>query len=203
MLAAIRLHTGHKVLYNHRDMPARPPGRPVFLTGMMGSGKSTVAPLLAARWQCCWLDLDTRVERLFAASIPELFTRGEAYFRSCEAAALHSFVCEPGVSARTVVVATGGGIVLDPQNRRQMSKAGCVVFLEVPAGRLVARLMRSDDLGNRPLLSGTLAEVEDRVSQLLADRRFAYGQAALTVDADTTPEVCAERIAAVCAARET
>ncbi len=167
---------------------------------MMGSGKSTIAPLLAARWQAPWVDLDARVERMFGITIPEMFAIGESWFRSRETAALASLVREPGVSARTVVVATGGGVVVAPRNRELMRSVGHVVHLDVPVERLAARLMRSDDLGNRPLLSGTLAEVKGRLQQLLADRCLAYGSATLTVDADTSLEVCVERVAGAIAA---
>jgi len=163
---------------------------------MMGSGKSTIAPLLAAHWQAPWVDLDARVERLFGETIPVMFNRGEHYFRRCESLALRSLLAEPGVRARTVVVATGGGVVVDPKNCQQMRAAGAVVYLDVPGDCLVARLMRSDDLGTRPLLSGTLSDVKTRVQQLLGDRESAYRRATHTIDANVDPGVCVARIVA-------
>ncbi|MGB1274747.1 MAG: shikimate kinase [Nannocystaceae bacterium] len=177
-------------------MAALLPGCPVFLTGMMGSGKSTIAPLLAAHWQVAWIDLDARVQRLFGSTIPAMFARGERYFRECESQALRSLMAEPGVRARTVVVATGGGVVVDPKNRQQMHAAGAVVYLDVPGDCLAARLMRPDDLGNRPLLGGTLSDVKTRVQQLLEDREPAYRRATYSIDANAEPGVCVARIVA-------
>ena len=119
-------------------MAALLPGCPVFLTGMMGSGKSTIAPLLAAHWQVAWIDLDARVQRLFGSTIPAMFARGERYFRECESQALRSLMAEPGVRARTVVVATGGGVVVDP---KKSSTNACCRCGRVPrcAGRLFGR----------------------------------------------------------------
>ena len=100
------------------------PGRPVFLTGMMGAGKSTIAPLLAAAWGVPWIDLDVRVARIFGASVAALFARGEAQFRRCEHLSLRLLLAEPGLRARTVVIATGGGVVLEPASRALMQAAG-------------------------------------------------------------------------------
>ncbi len=161
---------------------------------MMGAGKSTLAPRLAARWRADWVDLDVRVERVFGASIPQLFTRGESAFRRLEKSALRSLLREPGVRGRTLVVATGGGLVIDPENRSEMAEAGVVVYLRVPAETLAERLVRSHALGNRPLLGGTLAGVKDRINDLLARRSALYASAAITVDADGTSDECLARL---------
>src|SRR5690606_301007 len=112
---------------------------PVFLTGMMGAGKSTLGPLLARRWGAPFVDLDRRIERIFGAAIPALFSRGEAHFRRCERAALRLLVAEPGFAGRTTVVAAGGGLVVDPDNRAVMRATGVVLLLDVPALELARR----------------------------------------------------------------
>jgi shikimate kinase len=173
--------------------PADDPRRPVFLTGMMGAGKSTVGPLLAQRWGAPFVDLDRRVERIFGAAIPTLFARGEAHFRRCERAALRLLVAEPGFIARTTVIAAGGGIVVDPDNRAVMRAAGVVLFLDVPAPELALRLSR-DPLPGRPLLGLDPAAVLARVRELLGQRRSAYEEAHGVVDGSGPPQDVAHRL---------
>ncbi len=164
------------------------PGCPVFLTGMMGAGKTTVAPLLAAQWGVVWIDLDVRIARIFGAGIPELFARGEAHFRRCERDALRLLLAEPGLPRRTVVVATGGGIVVDPANRATMKAAGKVVFLDVAVDVLCARLQTPHAREQRPLLEGEPSLVRARVEELLQRRRSAYEEANVVVDAGGSPQ---------------
>ncbi|HRI06889.1 MAG TPA: shikimate kinase [Nannocystaceae bacterium] len=167
-------------------MPA-PPSSPVFLTGMMGSGKSTLARLLGERWRAPVVDLDVRIARLFGRTIPELFDLGEPEFRRCEAAALASLLVEPGVRGRTVVIATGGGVVVDPTNRARMAAAGVVVHLAVDVDRLVERLT-GPSLGDRPLLAGDPAVLRARLEALAAQRALAYASADLVVDGSGAPQ---------------
>lgn len=170
------------------------PRRPVFLTGMMGSGKSTLAPLLAKRWGAPWIDLDTRIERIFGATIPALFRRGEAHFRRCEREALRLLIAEPGFCAQTTVVATGGGVVVDPANRAAMQRAGLVVFLDVSPAELARRLTQGGPLAARPLLAESAEAVEARLCDLLAQRRAAYEEAHGVVDGGGTPQDGVDRL---------
>lgn len=169
------------------------PQRPVFLTGMMGAGKSTVGPLLAALWDAPFIDLDRRIERLFGAAIPALFARGEPHFRRCERAALQLLVAEPGFCSRTVVVATGGGLVVDPDNRARMREAGVVFFLDVPVAEL-ARRLSSAPIAGRPLLGPDIDAVVARVTELLDRRRSAYEEAHGVVDGSGPPQDVAHRL---------
>jgi shikimate kinase len=162
------------------------PGCPVFLTGMMGSGKSTVAPLLAAAWGATWVDLDTRIARIFGAPVAELFARGEAQFRRHEREALRLLLGEPGFMRRTVVIATGGGVVVDPHNRAAMAAAGRVVLLRVPLEQLAARLADAGAARARPLLQGS--ELPARLLELWTQRRSAYEEADVVVDAGGSPQ---------------
>lgn len=175
------------------SLTGRGPGRPVFLTGMMGSGKSTVAPLLAAAWGVPWLDLDERIERLFGESVPTLVSRGEPTFRRCEREALRLLVEEPGFAGRTVVIATGGGVVLDPVNRERMRRVGVLVFLRVPVAELARRLLRGP-LASRPLLGDQAEGVAARLAELLERRKSAYEEATWVVDGDGAPQDVAHRI---------
>lgn len=169
------------------------PQRPVFLTGMMGAGKSTVGPLLAELWGAVFVDLDRRIERIFGAAIPSLFAGGEPLFRRCERAALRLLLAEPGFRRRTVVVATGGGLVVDPANRADMREAGVVFFLDVPPLELARRLVTSP-LAGRPLLGPDTAAVAARVTELLERRRSAYEEAHGVVDGSGPPQDVARRL---------
>lgn len=166
---------------------------PVFLVGMMGSGKTTVGRCLAARECAAFCDLDQRLERITGRSVAALFAAGEPAFRVLERAALRSLVAEPGFTARACVVATGGGIVIDPDNRATMRSAGTIVYLDVPTDELVARL--GAELHARPLLAG--ADPKTRLVELLVARRDAYRDGAIAIDGSGPPDVVAGRIAEV------
>jgi shikimate kinase len=173
--------------------PSDAPNRPIFLTGLMGAGKSTVASLLAQRWGAACIDLDVRIQRLFGATIPALFAAGEAKFRGHERAALQLLVAEPGFRARTAVVATGGGVVVDPGNRAAMREVGVVLFLDVAPAEL-ARRLRHDPLGDRPLLGSDPDAVVARLTELLAQRRPSYEEAHGVVDGSGPPQDVAHRV---------
>jgi shikimate kinase len=165
---------------------------PVFLVGMMGSGKTSVGRCLAAREEAAFCDLDQRLERITGKTIAALFEQGESAFRALERAALRSLVHEPGFAARACVVATGGGAVIDPDNRSVM-RIGTVVYLDVPTDELVRRL--GAELHTRPLLAGD--DPRARLDALLAARRDAYEDGAIRVDGLGAPETVAARIAEV------
>ncbi|MEZ4448645.1 MAG: shikimate kinase [Nannocystaceae bacterium] len=165
----------------------QPPAWPVFLCGMMGSGKSTLAPRLAEAWSAPWVDLDRRVESIFGRTIADLFAAGEPAFRRREAAALRSLLAEPGVRARTLVVATGGGTIVDPQLRTLMSAVGTVVHLKVSIDGLVARLRQGGGPA-RPLLAGDVEAVRARLQALADARASAYASADVVVDGEADPQ---------------
>lgn len=173
------------------------PTRPIFLLGMMGAGKTSVGRLLADKRGAEFVDLDERIELMFAATIPALFEHGEAYFRACERAALRSLLAEPGFAGASVIVATGGGIVSDPANLDDMAAHGTLVYLELSPPRLAERLSTPQELARRPLLErGSILEgaehpettLSSRLATLLAAREQAYRRAHVIVDGDDAPE---------------
>ena len=143
----------------------------VYLVGFMASGKTTVARALARRlgWQMA--DIDELIERRERQTVSEIFAkRGEPYFR-----ALERSVLVEQLTPRHVVVATGGGTYVDPQNRAAINTDGAAVWLDVPFERVVSRVPAD---GRRPLAA-------DRVEfeRLYHLRRAAYESAHFRLDA--------------------
>jgi shikimate kinase len=131
----------------------------VFLIGPRGSGKTTVARLLAAALGWDWADADEVLERRHGQTIRAIFAdQGEAGFRDREEAILRD-LC----ALRRHVIATGGGVVLRPANRALLRDAGCVVWLSGDADTLWQRLQADETTPERrPALGGGgRAEVEE------------------------------------------
>lgn len=148
----------------------------VFLVGPMGSGKSAVGRQLATRLGLAFVDSDAEIEAATGVDIAYIFEKeGEAGFRLRERDVLDGLTARPGV-----LVATGGGAVLDPDTRARLRERGCVVYLRTSVNQQLARTRRS---GHRPLLRtpdplGTL-------ERLMQVRAPLYEDAAdLTVDTD-------------------
>ena len=117
----------------------------VFLVGPMGAGKSTIGRQLAALLKKDFLDVDHEIERRTGAAIPLIFEiEGESGFRRREA-----LVVDELTRKTNVVLATGGGAVLDPDNRKALRERGSVVYLRAEIDILVERTRRDR---NRPLL---------------------------------------------------
>lgn len=160
-------------------------GRPIFLVGFMGSGKTVVGRLLARELEREFVDTDERVQRTAGRSIDEIFRQfGEAHFRSLEREVLRSL--DPGAGA---VVATGGGAFADAATRRWLSSSGHTVWLDVSLE--VARRRVGDGAG-RPLWP---ANDPIALRALFERRRAIYALAGLRVDAACDePEVVVQRI---------
>jgi shikimate kinase len=162
----------------------------VMLIGYRGTGKSTVARLLAERLGWVWIDADDEIERRAGRTIREIFAMGgEVAFRGWE-----SQVVEDLSRRRHSVVALGGGAVLRHENRAWI-REGCVVWLTAPAETIQARVaMDPATASRRPNLtiSGGLAEIQ----QLLAVREPLYRECAdWVVDTvDKTPDQIADEI---------
>jgi shikimate kinase len=151
--------------------------RNVFLIGPMGSGKSAVGKCLARLLNAPFYDSDTEIERRTGVDIPFIFEKeGEAGFREREREAIEALiVLEP------IVLATGGGAVLLPQNRISLAENGFVVYLETSVTQQANRVRQGR---NRPLL----ANVDDpatKLEQLMRERQPLYAEIAdLTVPTD-------------------
>jgi shikimate kinase len=146
----------------------------VYLVGLMGAGKTTIGRSLAKRLGLRFEDSDRVIEARTGVSIPTVFEiEGEEGFRKREAQVIDELSQTSGL-----VVATGGGVVLRPENRARMSESGFVVYLNVPPYTLWERT-RHDK--NRPLL-----RVENpllRLKELYLERDPFYREVAdLIVD---------------------
>jgi shikimate kinase len=157
----------------------------------MGTGKSTVGQLLAARLNRPFVDTDDLIVERVGVPIQEIFSRhGEAYFRDVERQ-----VCLEVAALRDAVIATGGGALLDLASREALEGSGVVVLLTCGREALLARLEESARRGARPLLSNDFAA---RVDHLLAAREPVYSSFALQVDTThLDPAKVAERVLAL------
>jgi shikimate kinase len=148
----------------------------VFLVGPMGSGKSAVGRQLAARLGLAFVDSDAEIEALTGVDIAYIFEKeGEAGFRAREREVLDVLTARPGV-----LVATGGGAVLDPDTRLRLRSRGCVVYLRTSVNQQLARTRRS---GHRPLLRNP--DPLGTLERLMQVRAPLYEEAAdLVVETD-------------------
>ncbi|MBX3701224.1 MAG: shikimate kinase [Dokdonella sp.] len=145
------------------------PAANLFLVGPMGAGKSTVGRLVADRLGLAFVDLDHEIEARSGAAIALIFElEGEAGFRARECAALADCTAREGI-----VLATGGGAILDPTNRELLRRRGYVAWLDADVETQLARLARDR---SRPLLRAV--DRRERLVALAAERNLLYAQVA-------------------------
>ena len=160
----------------------------IFLIGPMGSGKTAVARCLARLLDYPFHDSDHEIERRCGADIPLIFDReGEAGFRRREREVIAELSGRP-----RIVLATGGGAILNADNRRDLANRGWVVYLETSIEQQAERAGRTR---HRPLLQGTDPMV--RLAELMRLREPLYREIAdlsTPTDRKRVPAV-AERIA--------
>jgi len=168
----------------------------IYLTGFMASGKSTVGPKVAARLGCTFLDLDRLIAMHDGRSIPAIFAEdGEERFRELETTALHQTA-----GTDDLVVALGGGALVDEANRAFAREHGRVMYLAVDSDTVLDRV--GDEADQRPLLqdeNGTPlsgAAMRSRVERMLAERETAYSDAHATVDATATVDEVVDAVTA-------
>ncbi len=166
-----------------KDLPARAGSKPthypgnVFLVGMMGAGKTSVGRMLGRRLGKSFFDSDHTIEERTGVKIPVIFEiEGESGFRARESAVLDELT-----ALRDIVLATGGGAVLDPKNRERLRDRGTVVYLRAAVKELLNRT-RHDK--NRPLLQTD--DPRRRLTELYESRDPLYKEVAhIVVDTGT------------------
>lgn len=141
----------------------------VFLIGPMGSGKTAVGRHLARVLHLPFHDSDQEIERRTGVDIPFIFEKeGEAGFRAREREAIEALTQLPDI-----VLATGGGAVLLPENRRHLAERGCVVYLKTSVAQQAERVRHGR---SRPLLAA--GDAADRLGQLMDARAPLYAEIA-------------------------
>lgn len=139
--------------------------RNIFLIGPMGVGKSTIGRQLARLLRMEFQDTDYEIQRRTGVDIPTIFDfEGEEGFRRREKAVVEELTGNIGL-----VLATGGGAVLDPENRRYLSGRGVVVYLSCSPEQQYSRTKQNR---NRPLLQ--TADPMGRLQELMKEREPLY-----------------------------
>ncbi len=142
----------------------------IFLVGPMGVGKTTIGRRLAAVLEKQFVDSDHEIEERTGVDIPLIFElEGEEGFRGRESRMLDELTQRPGI-----VLATGGGAVLDPASRQHLRERGYVVYLHAPLRLLLQRTARDN---RRPLLMDT-ADRAARMRQIMEQRQPLYEEIA-------------------------
>lgn len=157
--------------------------RIVYLTGFMGSGKSTVGPILANTLGWDFYDLDRVIEGKEGMSVKEIFEKkGEAYFRDTER---KTFLELSG--GDKVIISLGGGTAASQENVDLLKKNGKLVYLKISPEAAYSRLRFKRD---RPVLTvdGTVNLPKDefigKLKELMSKRENFYNQADITVQTD-------------------
>ena len=155
----------------------------VFLTGFMGSGKSTIGPILANTLGFDFVDVDKLIEQQEAQRIVDIFeSRGEEAFRVLERRALQELSSRDGC-----VVSLGGGTIANEENFQIVHRNGVLVYLQLSPEEILQRVQHRPD---RPLLRDGAGKplarelMEERIVELLQSREPFYARADIIVPSD-------------------
>ncbi len=153
--------------------------RRVFLTGFMGSGKSSLGRRLATELRWKLIDTDNEIERRAGMTIPEIFERqGEKAFRELE----REVIADVAASADDTVVALGGGAVCCEGVMEMLADAGETIYLKMSPARLVKRISPVGR-AKRPKIAGMGdAELYTFIEKTLPEREKFYNRATFVLD---------------------
>lgn len=145
----------------------------VMLVGFMGTGKTTVGRIVAERLHKTFVDMDHVIEERAGKKISEIFAQeGEPHFRALERALVQELAGQ-----ENLVVAAGGGVVLNPQNIGDFSKTGHVICLKASHETILRRVLKSS---HRPLLEE--GDKRQKIIDLLNARQPLYDAIPLSVN---------------------
>jgi shikimate kinase len=157
----------------------------IYLTGFMGSGKSTIGPILANTLGWEFYDLDHVIEKKEGKKISRIFDEnGEEYFRNLEKELLKALAVKDNI-----VIALGGGTITNQENIDFLKKIGKIIYIKVSAESVYNRLRFKRD---RPILirngitNLSRAEFIGKIEQLISDRNKYYEQADIIVTTDNS-----------------
>jgi shikimate kinase len=171
------------------------PDRHLVLVGLMGAGKTTVGRICAQRLERAFVDTDDVVAALAGMTVPEIFaTFGEEHFRELERQAVADVCATPAA----LVVACGGGVVIDAANRKRLGDAGFVVWLRADVDVLSARC---GDGEGRPLLAAGAPASLARLSVLRDPLYEAVADVTVGTDERAPEEVATAVLDAYCGAK--
>jgi len=140
--------------------------RNIVLVGFMGTGKTSVGRQLADRLGLAFVDMDAVIEAHEGRPVPRIFAEsGEPYFRALERDRVRELAARDGLA-----IATGGGVVLNPDNTRDFSLSGVLVCLTASPETILARVAAET---HRPLLAGD--DKGQKIRSLLKAREPFYG----------------------------
>ncbi len=152
----------------------------IYLTGFMGSGKSTIAPILANTLGYSSRDIDAEIESITGRRVSDIFTDfGEPYFRGIERSLL-----EESTHLEGCIISLGGGTIAHQSNLHIVKSAGILVYLSASVEQILRRVRTKV---NRPLLLGpggerlTEDELRSRITRLMNERAQYYEQADVTI----------------------
>ena len=153
----------------------------IYLTGFMGSGKSTIAPILANVLGYDVVDLDEEIVKVTGKKIPVIFLEeGEQRFRDVERSIIQQ-LC----TRNHCVVSLGGGTIANDINLNVVKSSGLLIYLKMTEEEIFQRLRHKTD---RPMLRGTEgnvlteAELRNRIRHILATREPFYNQANVVIE---------------------
>ena len=175
------LRAGIQVVYDTSMIPK------LWLIGMMSSGKTKVGRRLSKRSGLPLVDIDDEIVARAGMTIPQIFeTQGESAFRAMESEEVERIASDP----QRLVVATGGGAILDGTSRRLMRETGLVIWLKPSIGSLIAK----GKTRNRPLLLGH-DDLAARYTEIWEARKLLYQEAAhftIPMDGSTRKQAAEE-----------